>query len=64
MNKPKLGSIGVCLADLGQPVKLYIIDKIYTNGHLQLFSIDKSDQNYDKPRIIESKDFWALVDSI
>jgi hypothetical protein len=64
MLKPKIGSIGVCLADTGQPIKLYAIGSVFSDGHLQLFSVNKSDPNYDKPRIVESSDFWVLVDSI
>ena len=64
MKKPQLGSIGVCLADTGQPIKLYIVDTIFTCGSMDVFPIDKSDPNYDIPRIIESADFWVLIDRI
>jgi hypothetical protein len=64
MKKPQLESIGVCLADTGQPIKLYVIKYIFTDGHLELFSVNKSDPNYDKPRIVESSDFWVLIDKI
>jgi hypothetical protein len=64
MLKLTIGSIGVCLADTGQPIKLYAIGSVFTDGQLQLFSVNKLDPNYDKPRIVESSDFWVLVDNI
>ena len=59
----KIGSIGVCLADTGQPVKLYIVDTKFICGLMYVLPINKSEPDYDKPRIVESSDFWVLIDS-
>jgi hypothetical protein len=56
-----VNSIGVCLADNGQPVKLYIVDTIYACGSLDVFPLDKSDPEYNNPRQVQSSDFWCLV---
>lgn len=56
-----VNSIGVCLADNGQPVRLYIVDTIYACGSLDVFPLDKSDPEYNNPRQVESADFWCLV---
>jgi hypothetical protein len=56
-----VNSVGVCLADSGQPVKLYIVDTIYACGSLDVFPLDKADPDYENPRQVESADFWCLV---
>jgi hypothetical protein len=60
-EKISVNSIGVCLADNGHPVRLYIVDTIYTCGSLDVFPLDKSDPDYDNPRQVDSADFWCLV---
>lgn len=56
-----VNSVGVCLDDYGQPVKLYIVDTIYACGSMDVFPIDKSDPDYDCPREVHKDDFWALT---
>lgn len=56
-----LGSIGVCLDDTGIPAKLYIVDTIFACGSMDVFLIDKTDPNYEIPRIVDKEDFWALT---
>lgn len=53
-----IGSIGVCLDDTGQPVKLYRVDTIYGCGSLDVFSLDDDEA---PPRIVQAEDFWALT---
>ena len=63
----KVGSIGVCLADSGQPVRLYIVDTVYAGSSLDVFSLDDDFApgglllDDAKPRQVESADFWCLV---
>lgn len=57
----QLNSVGVCLEDSGQPVKLYIVDTIYACGSMDVFPIDKSDPDYDFCRQVHKNDFWALT---
>jgi hypothetical protein len=60
-EKISVNSVGVCLADSGQPVQLYIVDAIYACGSLDVFPIDKADPDYDNLRQVDSADFWCLV---
>jgi hypothetical protein len=60
-EKISVNSIGVCLADNGQPVRLYIVDTIFACGSMDVFPIDKSDPDYDYPRQVHKNDFWALT---
>jgi hypothetical protein len=57
--KISVNSVGVCLADSGQPVQLYIVDAIYACGSLDVFLLNGPDNQ--KPRQVESADFWCLV---
>ena len=54
----QVGAIGVCLADSGQPVRLYIVDTVYACGSLDVFALDDQDA---PPRQVESQEFWALT---
>jgi hypothetical protein len=54
-----VNSVGVCLEDTGQPVKLYIVDTIYACGSLDVFLLNGPDNQ--EPRQVESADFWCLV---
>lgn len=57
----RIGSIGVCLDDTGQPVKLYIVDTMYACGSIDVFACDKTAPDHDTPRTIDIADFWALT---
>jgi hypothetical protein len=57
----RIGSIGVCLDDTGQPVRLYIVDTIYACGSIDVFACDKTAPDYDTPRMLHMSDFWALT---
>lgn len=67
LESVKVGSIGVCLADSGQPVRLYIVDTVYSGSSLDVFSLDDDFApgglliDGAKPRQVESADFWCLV---
>ena len=56
-----IGSIGVCLEDSGQPVKLYIVDTIYGCGTIEIFPVDQSTDDETPPRVLDISDFWALT---
>jgi hypothetical protein len=58
-EKISINSVGVCLADSGQPVQLYIVDTIYACGSLDVFLLNGPDDQ--EPRQVESADFWCLV---
>ena len=53
-----IGSIGVCLDDTGQPVKLYRVDTMYKCGSLDVFPLD---DDHAPPRLVHIADFWALI---
>ena len=64
----RINSIGVCLDDTGQPVKLYIVDTIYRGcGTIEIFSLDDdfAPDGYLRegavPRELHISDFWALT---
>jgi hypothetical protein len=52
-------SVGVCLADSGQPVQLYIVDTIYACGSMDVFLLNGPDDQ--DPREVHRDDFWCLV---
>jgi hypothetical protein len=54
-----VNSVGVCLADSGQPVQLYIVDTIYACGSLDVFLLNGPDNQ--EPRQVESAEFWCLT---
>jgi len=56
-----VNSIGVCLADNGLPVRLYIVDFIFVHGSINVYPLDKQDPDYGFPRQIKACDFWALT---
>jgi hypothetical protein len=56
-----VGSLGVCLEDTGQPVKLYIVDFIFVHGSINVYPLDKEGPAYGFPRQIKACDFWALT---
>jgi hypothetical protein len=58
-EKISINSVGVCLADSGQPVQLYIVDTIYACGSLDVFLLNGPDDQ--EPRQVDSADFWCLV---
>jgi hypothetical protein len=58
-EKISINSVGVCLADSGQPVQLYIVDTIYACGSMDLFLLNGPDDQ--DPRRVHKNDFWCLV---
>lgn len=52
-----VNSIGVCLSDSGQPVRLFMVDAISEGGALSLHSVDHP----ESLRTVQSADFWALI---
>jgi hypothetical protein len=54
-----VNSVGVCLADSGQPVQLYIVNTIYACGSMDVFLLNGPD-NQD-PREVHRDDFWCLA---
>ena len=54
-----VNSVGVCLEDSGQPVKLYIVDSILPCGSLRVFYINGLYNQ--ESRIVQACDFWALT---
>jgi hypothetical protein len=55
----RINSVGVCLADTGQPVQLYIVDTIWGCGLLDVFLLNGPDDQ--EPREVHQIDFWALT---
>ena len=55
----ELNSVGVCLEDTGQPVKLYIVDTIWGCGLLDVFLLNGPEDQ--EPRQVHRDDFWALT---
>lgn len=41
-----VNSVGVCLEDTGQPVRLYIVDFIFVHGSINVYPLDKEDPDY------------------
>ena len=60
-EKISVNSVGVCLNDTGQPVRLYIVDFIFVHGSINVYPLDKADPDYGFPRQIKACDFWALT---
>jgi hypothetical protein len=58
-SKICINSVGVCLDDTGQPVKLYIVDTIYACGSMDVFLLNGPEDQ--EPRQVEACDFWALT---
>lgn len=54
-----INSVGVCLDDTGQPVKLYIVDTIWGCGLLDVFLLNGPEDQ--EPRQVHRDDFWALT---
>jgi hypothetical protein len=54
-----INSVGVCLADSGQPVQLYIVDTIYACGSMDVFLLNGPDDQ--DPREVHRDDFWCLA---
>ena len=58
-EKISVNSVGVCLADSGQPVQLYIVDVIYACGSLDVFLLNGPHDQ--QSRQVKASDFWCLV---
>ena len=58
-EKISVNSIGVCLADNGQPVRLYIVNTIFACGSMDVFLLNGPDDQ--QPRQVQAADFWCLV---
>ncbi len=57
----KIGCIGVCLSDAGNPVTLWVVDTVWACGTVELFRLGGK---HDRPRIVRAADFWPLLDTL